>query len=71
MKGLREASRGGLLRHKRYTHGQTNVAFHGWSWGDRHRVGTRDNGGEERIVCMSVYGLRSNTPHTIQSLRQE
>lgn len=64
MKGLREASRGGLSRHKRYTHGQTNFAFHGWSWGDSHRVGTRDNGGRrENCVHVCVWPSQQYSPH--------
>lgn len=62
MKGLREASHSGLLRHKRYTHGQTNFAFHRWSWGDSHRVGTRDHGLRENCVYVCVQPLQQYSP---------
>lgn len=67
MKGLREANHSGVLRPKdtcmakQYLAASAEVGVTVIVWGQ----GTI---GRESIVCMSSYGLCSNTPHAIQSL---
>ena len=67
MKGLREPNRSGVLRQKdtcmaeQFLPASAEVGVTAIVWGQ----GTIGRGS---IVCMSVYGLCSNTPHANQSL---